>query len=204
MKEERKTNVTNQNRHSLEQESLTPAEAGKLKGKLQYIGHFSVRHGRSFLWVFSERQYSKTRASDIGDGGPISITLKIWIMIVNCESDARRLVEEFSDEPAAVLIFTDGSHPENIPGRPTSTDPPRIGWVAFFNPLRRLHEEALFSSFVVTPDTVAKWCPSANQIAMVELLAAVTSIEALSIKLAGRKVSLFVDSEPIEGALVNG
>ena len=56
----------------------------------------------------------------------------------------------------------------------------------------------------VPEDVMNKWIPRTNQIAPVELFAPVLALELLGEKLRGKKVLLFVDSEPVEGALVKG
>jgi hypothetical protein len=56
----------------------------------------------------------------------------------------------------------------------------------------------------VPEDMMRKWIPRTNQIALVELFAPVLALELMGEKLRGKKVLLFVDSEPVEGALVKG
>ena len=56
----------------------------------------------------------------------------------------------------------------------------------------------------VPEDMMSKWIPRTNQIALVELFAPVLALQLMGEKLRGKKVLLFVDSEPVEGALVKG
>jgi hypothetical protein len=56
----------------------------------------------------------------------------------------------------------------------------------------------------VPPEVMAEWIPRTNQIAMVELIAPVLVAEVMGERLRGKKVLIFVDSEPVEGALVKG
>ena len=51
---------------------------------------------------------------------------------------------------------------------------------------------------------VKKWLPRKSQIAMIELLATVVALKTFAPRLRGSLALLFVDSEPVQGALVKG
>ena len=75
-----------------------------------------------------------------------------------------------------------------------------IGFVAF----DKSSGAALSGSAKVPLCTICKWLPRKNQIVMVELLALMATIRALAGRLAGRRALFFIDSEPVEGAVVKG
>ena len=82
----------------------------------------------------------------------------------------------------------------------------RIGWVSFHQASRTrgCNEEVLFSSREVPQDVMRQWEPRETQINMVEMLGAVAAVMHLAPQLRGLKVTLFVDSESVEGALIRG
>lgn len=49
-----------------------------------------------------------------------------------------------------------------------------------------------------------QWIPRKSQIAMVELFATIAALETFKDNLEGSSALLFVDSEPVQGALVKG
>eukprot|EP00435_Cladocopium_sp_Y103_P061366 s1473_g23.t1 len=58
--------------------------------------------------------------------------------------------------------------------------------------------------FEVSAKLIKKWLPRKSQIAMVELLATVVALKTFAPWISGSMVLLFVDSEPVQGALVKG
>ena len=53
-------------------------------------------------------------------------------------------------------------------------------------------------------DLIEKWIPRKSQIAMVELFATVVALQIFKPWITGSWSLLFVDSEPVQGALVKG
>ena len=61
-----------------------------------------------------------------------------------------------------------------------------------------------YFSEIIPKSTVDKWLTRKNQIAMVELFAPNLAMHLFEEELKDKKVLIFVDSEPVEGALVKG
>ena len=95
------------------------------------------------------------------------------------------------------MIFTDGYFPDH---RKRETDPARVGIVAFVK--NKAHP--LSVSLEIKQEIMDFWIKRKNQIAMVELFAPVLTLFMMGEVLKGMKILLFVDSEPVEGALVKG
>ena len=70
---------------------------------------------------------------------------------------------------------------------------PRMGWVIFLKTFDSLEEQVRFSS----EDILAAWSPRAN-------LPALAAIDWLAQRYGGKRITLLVDSECVEGALVKG
>ena len=51
---------------------------------------------------------------------------------------------------------------------------------------------------------VQRWFPRKTQICMIELLAAVVAVQTFREEIRGKLVLLFIDSEPVEAALIKG
>ena len=56
----------------------------------------------------------------------------------------------------------------------------------------------------VAQTLIDEWIPRKSQIAMVELFATIVALETFKQELKGSSALLFVDSEPVQGALVKG
>ncbi|CAE7301804.1 unnamed protein product [Symbiodinium sp. CCMP2456] len=95
-----------------------------------------------------------------------------------------------------VVIFTDGSAPSTNPKDPATE---MIGGVMF----TRDDLPKQFSSDV--PKLIMqRWFPRKTQICMIELLAAVVAVQTFREEIRGKLVVLFIDSEPVEAALIKG
>ena len=106
--------------------------------------------------------------------------------------------------PSDVIIFTDGFYPDARPWLPSDTNPPRVGWVAFLQEQAFGHDEVLYSSRVLTTPEIDCWIPRINQIAMVELMAAVVALDHLDPRIRKMYVVLLIDSEAVEAGLIEG
>jgi hypothetical protein len=95
------------------------------------------------------------------------------------------------------VVYTDGSWPDQ---RKAETEEPRVGAVAFCRHLAL----PLACSAEVPIDVVERWLPRSNQIAMVELVAAVVALETFGVALSGKRVIWLIDSESVLGGLVKG
>ena len=128
--EDRRNKVRHEIVTALKTDTLHPGRASKLKGKLLFIcGHFAARHGRTHLRALAERQYASNHEGRLG--GPLRRALEAWVRILDVPSGTRRLYTDRQEEPASMVIFTDGSHPDMSPVAHCDNDPPRIGWVSF-------------------------------------------------------------------------
>ena len=194
IKPERKAALIDEIKKILEEGSLTPGHAGKLKGKLQFgAGQIWGKFGRAFLLALSERQYTKCK--DLGIEGPIRKALEAWIRVL--EDAKPREIYQFGDGITEAVIFTDGFFPDH---RKKEEGPPRVGVVAFIKDLRK----PLAITAKIDEEIMCHWIERKNQIAMVELFAPVLALAMMGKFLEKKKVLLFVDSEPVEGALVKG
>ncbi|OLP84362.1 hypothetical protein AK812_SmicGene34786 [Symbiodinium microadriaticum] len=95
-----------------------------------------------------------------------------------------------------IVIFTDGSAPSSSPKDPATE---MIGGVMF----TREDSPKQFSSDVPKL-IVQRWFPRKTQICMIELLAAVVAVQTFREEIRGKLVLLFIDSEPVEAALIKG
>jgi hypothetical protein len=95
-----------------------------------------------------------------------------------------------------VVFFSDGAGPtEDKPDVP-----PKIGAVLF----AWWREAPVAFGINVDQNTMDKWLPRKNQIAMIELLAAVMVIVHFGPELSGKRVTGLIDSEPVLDALIKG
>ncbi len=62
----------------------------------------------------------------------------------------------------------------------------------------------LYMSEVVTQDIMDRWIPRTTQIVLIELIAVVAFFQCVRHSLIGKTCVIFVDSEAVEGMLVNG
>ena len=203
VKPARREALTAQIREILRRDSLQPGEAGKLRGKLQFVaGHFAEKHGRSFLRVLSERQFSSKGYTGLSPA--LRRSLAMWVVIISSEAGARSLPGEDGERAADTVAFTDGFHPEVRPWMPASDEPSRVGWCTFTPGHSDDTDSALFSSFVVTPDILSNWIDRRMQIGMVELFGAVLLVDAMGPAMRGKRVLLLIDNESVQGALIKG
>ena len=93
------------------------------------------------------------------------------------------------------MLFTDGSFPD----RKSNLTKPWIGGVLF-----RRGSKAMPFGCPVEEEMIQKWLPRKSQIVMVELFAVVVALATFRDLLRGSMCLLFVDSEPVQGALVKG
>ena len=174
----------------MQENYLTPGRAGKLRGKLFFVsGHFTAKHGRPHLRALAERQY--TTNTNYTLGRHIRRSLLAWLRILHSTSGTRQFIGSSEPSPSDVIIFTDGFYPDARPWLPSDTNPPRVGWVAFLQEQAFGHDEVLYSSRVLTTPEIDCWIPRINQIAMVELMAAVVVVDHLGPRIRKRYVVLF-------------
>ena len=96
------------------------------------------------------------------------------------------------------MIFTDGSAPSSSPKDPATE---MIGESGESCSLARIPKQ--FSSDVPKL-IVQRWFPRKTQVCMIELLAAVVAVQTFREEIRGKLVLLFIDSEPVEAALIKG
>ena len=171
---------------------LPPGQAGKLRGKLMFgSSQLWGKIGRAFLRSLSERQYAKFPRSDLNRA--IQLSLEKWLDFIH-RGPPRKIELALSRAPDAV-IFTDGSFPD----RKSSLKDPWIGGVVFAKGMRPVQ-----FGCKVDQTLIDRWIPRKSQIAMVELFATVVALATFKEFLEGKWCLLFVDSEPVQGALVKG
>ena len=105
---------------------------------------------------------------------------------------------------ADAVVFSDGAFPEVRPWMLEEDILPRMGWVVFLKTLDGFEDQVRFSSRVITEDILAAWSPRANPISVIEMLGALAAVEWLAPRCRGKRITLLVDSECVEGALVKG
>ena len=118
---------------------------------------------------------------------PIVRTLKAWKRILLSNANARDIFGSTSPTPADAFIYTDGSHPDEL-----HDDPPRIGWAAFL------------SESISGGTDLERWSPRMTQVFMVELAGAVVALYTLAPRLTDRFVTMLIDAEAVEAALIRG
>ena len=171
---------------------LPPGQAGKLRGKLMFgSSQLWGKIGRAFLRSLSERQYSKFPRSDVNKA--ISLSLEKWKELIS--SGPPRPIDMSGRVKADFVLFTDGSYPD----RKSNLSKPWIGGVLF-----RRGSRPLQFGCSVDENLIKTWIPRKSQIVMVELFAVVVAPATFGDLLRGSMCLLFVDSEPVQGALVKG
>ena len=148
--------------------------------------------GRAFLRALSERQYARVPA--LGLNKAIKLALKEWLHLL--EAGPARPIELISSKKADFVIFTDGSFPDD---RADSLERPWIGGVLFSKSSRPLQFGAQ-----VPEQLIRKWLPRKSQIAMVEMFAVIVALQHFEYLISSSWILIFVDSEPVQGALVKG
>ena len=178
----------------LEHEELSSGQAGKLRGKLMFgASQLWGKIGRAFLRALSDRQYSR-RTADTALTPALLYSLYKWRTLVM--HGPPRPIPSSGSRKTDVVIFTDGSAPSANPKDPATE---MIGGVMF----TREDSPKQFSSDV--PKLIMqRWFPRKTQICMIELLAAVMAVQTFREEIRGKLVLLFIDSEPVEAALIKG
>ena len=103
-----------------------------------------------------------------------------------------------SPTPADAFIYSDGSHPDEL-----HDDPPRIGWAAFFSESISGGEQVLYR-------VKHRGCglggvvPARGAVFMVELAGAVAALYTLAPRLRDRYVTMLIEAEVVEAALIRG
>ena len=193
IKEDRRIELIDEIEAILSSKMLSPGQAGKLRGKLMFgASQLWGKIGRAFLRSLSERQYSKVPSTAVNRA--IELSLEEWKELI--VRGPLRKIEVIGPRLPDVVVFTDGSYPDQSGKGP---DHPWIGGVLFKRGCRPLQFGAR-----VPLDLIQKWLPRKSQIAMVEMFAVVVALETFKEQLRGAWSLLFVDSEPVLGALVKG
>ena len=96
------------------------------------------------------------------------------------------------------VVFTDGFFPD--PRELGGDRQPRVGWLV----LERETGASFCGSWNIPEPLLQKWLPRRTQIVMIEAFAAVLVIEGFRFAMSDKKVLLFVDSEPVQAALIKG
>ena len=193
IKQKRKEEIIDEIDSIMSSGILPPGQAGKLRGKLMFgASQLWGKVGRAFLRALSERQYSNF--SSVKVNSAISRSLVEWKFLL--ESGPPRPIEAVEDKLVDAVVFTDGSFPDGKEGAPLK---PWIGGVIFIRGSRPVQ-----FGCEVKKDLIDEWIPRKSQIAMVELFATIAALETFKSQLEGSSTLLFVDSEPVQGALVKG
>ena len=197
IKKSRKKELFDEISMILEHEELSPGQAGKLRGKLMFgasqLWGLWGKIGRAFLRALSDRQYSRETA-DTALTPALLYSLYKWRTLVMYGPP--RPIPSSGPRTTDVVIFTDGSAPSTNPKDPAAE---MIGGVLF----TREDSPKQFSSDV--PKLIMqRWFPRKTQICMIEMLAAVVAVQTFREEIRGKLVLLFIDSEPVEAALIKG
>ena len=162
--------------HCIDTGRLEPGQAGKLKGKLQFVAsHYRGRYGRSFLRALSERQYSRC----VYMTPVLSRVLKFWRHLLGLKGCPRSM-QSRDEEDCHGVLFTDGWSPD--PQLPEQAGKPDcIGWV-FFDTRKG---DVVYSSYTIPAALRALWMPRQTQIAVVEAAA-----PAIAVAILGGRLSL--------------
>ena len=191
---QRRRDLVNEVDQILRADSLTPAAAAKLKGKLNFAATtLWGKVGRAFLLALSERQYSAKQRKALDSALRSSLTM--WLRLV--AGAKPRHVYLGSTAPSDFVLFTDGFAPDPARGEDGVAG---IGGVLF----QRVPFAARYFSAEVRDEEIAEWLPRKNQIALIELLGVVIAFATFDEILAKRTIIIFTDSEVVEGALVKG
>ena len=108
-----------------------------------------------------------------------------------------RPIYAVNDEPADIVIFTDGFYPNAMRNEHGDA---RVGGVLF----DRCRSRPMVFSMAISEEMMRCWVPRKNQISMVELFAPVLAMEFMSSAMHNKSVIFFVDSESVEGSMVKG
>ena len=120
---------------------------------------------------------------------------KSWLMIL--EKGRPRAIKTVREGPADAVFFSDGSAPEkgDPPGTKSQVGAVMLSW----------WRESPAGFGVVIPERLIKtWIPRENQIALIEIFAAVLFISHFGPELAGKRVLGLIDSESALDALIKG
>ena len=190
----RRRDLINEIGQIIHDNSLTPAAAAKLKGKLSFAATtLWGKVGRAFLLAISERQYSAKQRKGLDSA--LTSALTMWVRLI--AGAKPRQIYLGSQKPADYVLFTDGFAPDPERGENGIAG---IGGVLF----QRKPFAAKYFSAEVRDDEIAEWLPRKNQIAMIELLGVVKALVTFDEVLAKRSLIVFTDSEVVEGALIKG
>ena len=119
-----------------------------------------------------------------------------WIELLR--SAPRRDLKPDESSATDAVIFTDGYFADWRKGEKGEA---QVGGVLFVADGTKAPK---YFSEIIPKSTVDKWLTRKNQIAMVELFAPNLAMHLFEEELKDKKVLIFVDSEPVEGALVKG
>jgi hypothetical protein len=198
----RRADLKNEIQSILDDQSLSPGHAAKLKGRLFFLtASLFGRVGRAFMRPISERQYETQTSARRARDSPHALNdaiidaLRSWLMIL--DRGQPRPIRDLRPGPADAVVFTDGSGPEQ---GETGAVPYKIGAV-LFAPWR---ESPVAFSLIVPEDLIKRWLPRKNQIALVEAFAVVMAISHFGAELTGKRLIALVDSECALDALIKG
>ena len=193
--EERRAELTAELQRHLSTRKISPGQAAKLKGKLLFAAsQLWGKVGRAYLRPLSERQYSKVMRMDVDKA--LELSMKGWIELLR--NAPRRDLKPEEDSGTDAVIFTDGYFPD---WRKAEKGEAQVGGVLFMTGGTKAPK---YFSEIIPKSTMDKWLTRKNQIAMVELFAPNLAMHLFEEELKDKKVLIFVDSEPVEGALVKG
>ena len=193
VKEKRRVGLIEDINRFLLEDAMSPQEAAKLKGKLMFAAsQFWGRLGRAFLLALSERQ--KASPDKLQLTLPVQLALLQWRLVL-AERKPRPLAPPASTD-VEVVIFTDGFYPDP---RFKETGVPGIGGVCC-----EKGRQPLYFAERVAEAEMAVWSQRVTQIISVEMLAAVRALQAFTDRVGDKRVILLIDSEAVEGALVEG
>ena len=192
--DDRKASVVQAIAEIFESGRLGPGLAGKLKGRLSFAAmQLWGKIGRAYLRCLSERQYSKSSNDEITPA--IGLALREWTRLTM--NGTPRPINAVSDQPADIVIFTDGFFPNPMLGESGQA---RVGGVIF----DRSRLKPMVFTLLITSDMMKCWLPRKTQISMIEMFAPVLAMEYLSSATQDKSIIFFVDSESVEGAMVKG
>ena len=83
-------------------------------------------------------------------------------------------------------------------------DPPRIRWAAFLSGSISGVEQVLHGTKIITSMDLDRWLPRMTQVFMVEVAGAVVSLYTLAPRLRDRYVTMLIDADAVEAALIRG
>jgi hypothetical protein len=212
VKETRKKELQDEIKEIIRRKNLHPGHASKLRGKLFFLtSSLFGRVGRAFMKPLSERQYmhgsdnfwGRAKFKDFGKMKPeeqyalnpvLEESLKSWLDILD-RGRPRPILEKKEGEADAVF-FSDGAGPtEDKPEVKAKVGAVLFGW---------WRENPAAFGVEVPQYLMDKWLARENQIAMIELFAAVMVLEQWGPELTGKRVIGMIDSECVLDALIKG